>query len=122
VPLYFWKKQRYGVEEAASTLVSSQKQTENVKANLFFKVKDQYLSMKASERLMDLYSKAIVPQSTLALDSSLSSYQVGNTDFLSLLTNFLTVLDYELSYYDSLTNYQKAVARLEEILGTSLSK
>ncbi len=122
VPLYFWKKQRYGVEEAASTLVSSQKQTENVKANLFFKVKDQYLSMKASERLMDLYSKAIVPQSTLALDSSLSSYQVGSLDFLSMLTNFLTVLDYELNYYDSLTNYEKAVAKMEEIVGAPVSK
>jgi outer membrane protein, heavy metal efflux system len=121
VPLYFWKKQRYGVEEAASGLVSSKKRTEAVKANLFFKVKDQYLAMKASERLMDLYSKAIVPQSTLALDASLSSYQVGGIDFLSLLTNFLTVLDYELSYYDSLTNYLKAVAKLEEILGTPLS-
>ena len=122
VPLYFWKKQRYGVEEAASGLVSSQRRTEAVRANLFFKVKDQYLAMKASERLMDLYSKAIVPQSSLALDSSLSSYQVGSIDFLSLLTNFLTVLDYELNYYDSLTNYQKAVARLEEILGARLSK
>jgi cobalt-zinc-cadmium efflux system outer membrane protein len=122
IPLYFWKKQRYGVEEAASGLVSSKKRTEAVKANLFFKVKDQYLAMKASERLMDLYSKAIVPQSTLALDSSLSGYQVGNIDFLSMLSNFLTVLDYELNYYDSLTNYQKAVARLEEVAGTVLSK
>jgi outer membrane protein TolC len=122
VPIYFWKKQRYGVEEAASGLVSSKKRAEAVRANLFFKVKDQYLAMKASERLMDLYSKAIVPQSTLALDSSLSGYQVGNIDFLSMLSNFLTVLDYELNYYDSLTNYQKAVARLEEILGTPLSK
>lgn len=122
VPLYFWKKQRYGVEEAASGLVSSKKRNEAVKANLFFKVKDQYLAMKASERLMDLYSKAIVPQSTLALDSSLSGYQVGHIDFLSMLSNFLTVLDYELNYYDSLTNYQKALARLEEILGVSVSK
>ncbi|MBZ5553621.1 MAG: TolC family protein [Acidobacteriia bacterium] len=122
VPLYFWKKQRYGVEEAASGVMSEKKKAEAVRANLFFRVKDQYLAMKASERLMDLYSKAIVPQSTLALDSSLSGYQVGNIDFLSMLSNFLTVLDYELNYYDSLTNYQKAVARLEEVLGASLSK
>lgn len=122
IPLYFWKKQRYGVEEAASGLASARKRIEAAKAGLLFKVKDQYLSMKASERLMDLYSKAIVPQSTLALDSSLASYQVGSLDFLNLLTNFQTVLDYELNYYDSLTNYQKAVARLEEVMGTSLPK
>lgn len=121
VPLYFWKKQRYGVEGAASSLVSSKRRTEAAKAYLFFKVKDQYLALKASERLMDLYSKAIVPQSTLALDSSLASYQVGSLDFLSMLTNFLTVLDYELNYYDSLTNYQKAVAKLEEVVGAPLS-
>ncbi|MDD5544836.1 MAG: TolC family protein [Acidobacteriia bacterium] len=121
VPLYFWKKQRYGVEEAASTLASSQRQIESVKTNLLFKLKDRYLSMKASERLMDLYSKAIVPQSTLALDASLSAYQVGSLDFLSLISNFNTVLDYELNYYDALTNYHKAVAQLEETVGAPLT-
>jgi outer membrane protein TolC len=122
VPLYFWKKQRYGVEEAASSLVSSRRRWEAAKTDVLFKLKDQYLAMKASERLMELYSKVIVPQSTLALDSSLSSYQVGSIDFLSMLTNYLTVLDYELSYYDSLTNYQKALAKMEEIAGIPLSK
>jgi outer membrane protein TolC len=122
VPLYFWKKQRYGVEEAASSLVSSKRRWEAAKTDVLFKLKDQYLAMKASERLMELYSKVIVPQSTLALDSSLSGYQVGSIDFLSMLANYLTVLDYELSYYDSLTNYQKAAARMEEIAGIPLSK
>ncbi len=122
VPLYFWKKQRYGVEEAASLLVNSRRQTEVTKADLFYRVKDQYLAMKTSERLMDLYSKAIVPQSTLALDSSLASYQVGTVDFLSMLTNFLTVLDYEVNYYQELTNFQIALARLEPLVGVELTK
>lgn len=122
VPLYFWKKQRYGVEEAASLLVNARKETETTRADLFFRVKDQYLAMKASERLMDLYSKAIVPQSSLALDSSLAGYQVGSLDFLSMLSNFLDVLNYELSYYDSLTSYQKAVAHLEAVIGMPLGK
>ena len=120
VPLYFWKKQRYGVEEAASLLVNARRETEATRADLFFRVKDQYLAMKASERLMDLYSKAIVPQSSLALDSSLAGYQVGSLDFLSMVSNFLDVLNYELSYYDSLTSYQKAVARLEAVIGVPL--
>ncbi len=77
---------------------------------------------RASEALADLYAKAIVPQSTLALESALASYEVGAVDFLTMLNNFTTVLDYETNYYQELTNYQKALARIEPIVGMSLTK
>ncbi|MCL4524174.1 MAG: hypothetical protein M1451_09720, partial [Acidobacteria bacterium] len=51
---------------------------------------------------------------------SMSAYQVGSLDFLSLLTNFTTVLDYETNYYEELARYQQALVRLEEITGIEL--
>jgi outer membrane protein TolC len=61
-----------------------------------------------------------VPQSTLALDSSVAGYETGKVDFLDLITNFTTVLDYELNYYQQLVNHEKALARLEELTGLDL--
>ena len=61
-------------------------------------------------------------QSALALESSLSAYQTGSVDFESLLTNFSSVLEFEVNYYEELANYQKAIVNLEQITGLELVK
>jgi cobalt-zinc-cadmium efflux system outer membrane protein len=122
LPVFYKSKQRQAVNEAGLSLSAAQQVREAIRTSLLFQVKEQYLSAKASEELLNLYSKAIVPQSTLAVESGLASYQVGSLDFLSLITSFTNVLDYEVNYYDELANYQKALARLEEITGIQLTK
>jgi outer membrane protein TolC len=114
----FNKGRRYAAaNEANETQASARQMREAVRTTLMFQVKEDYLEAKASDELISLYSKAIVPQSALALESSLTAYQVGNLDFLSLMTNFNTVLDYETDYYQELARYQQALARLEELTG-----
>lgn len=120
VPLYFWRKQRAEVQEQAANVGASRHQYESMQQMLNFGVKDAYLAARASDELLQLYSGAVLPQSTLALESSLSSYQVGSVDFLTLLTNLRTVLDYEVMYYEEMAAYHKALARLEELTGMAL--
>jgi len=76
---------------------------------------------QASSRLMKLYTQTVVPQGNLALESSLSTYETGAVDFLSVLTNFTTVLDYEMNYLDEALNYAQALCRLEETTGQRLT-
>ena len=73
-----------------------------------------------SVRLARLYRDTVLPQARLALESSMASYQTGAVDFLSVLTNFGTVLEYEMTYFEELTSYHTAVSRLEEMTGTAL--
>ena len=73
-----------------------------------------------SNRLSTLYSYSVLPQARLALESSLASYQVGNADFLTVLTNFVTVLNYEINYEEQNARYQEALARLEPLVGLDL--
>jgi outer membrane protein TolC len=87
---------------------------------LLFRVKDDYLAAKTSEQLLDLYSRTLMPQATLTLESSMASYQTGTIDFLSLATNFQNVLGYELEYYEQFARFHEALARLEEVTGRSL--
>jgi hypothetical protein len=51
----------------------------------------------------------------------MASYQVGNVDFLSLIANFTTLLDYETDYYRQLADYQTAVAQLEVLTGADVT-
>jgi outer membrane protein TolC len=122
IPIFYRTKQREAVREQTEQLASSARSKENRQTELFFTVKQQYLLAKSSEQLMKLYSQAVVPQSSLALESSMASYQVGEVDFLTILTNFTVVLDYQVSYYRELANYQMALANMEPLVGVELTK
>jgi len=121
IPVFYKAKQRKGVAEATETLLGTEKMRDNRLNEIRFELKQQYLGAKASERLLTLYSKGVVPQSSLALESSMASYQVGSVDFLSLLANFTTLLDYETEYYRQLADYQTAIAQIEALTGIDVT-
>lgn len=121
IPVFYKTKQREQVRQATEEELSSVKARDNRQNELYFDLKQNYLAAKASETLLKLYSQGVVPQSSLALESSMSSYQVGNVDFLTVIGNFTTVLNYETDYYRELANYQAALARMEALTGADLT-
>ena len=117
VPLYFWRKQRPGVEQASAHLIASRRAHRAATQDLLFQAKDQFLQARAADRLLSLYKTAMIPQATLTLESAISSYEVGSVDFLTLVNTAIVLLDDELQYYRQLAAYQKALARLEAVVG-----
>lgn len=120
IPLYFWQKQRPAVAEAAAGAATEKLRLENATTLLFFRIKDRYLAATTAQRLVKLYGTTIIPQSSLSLESAISGYEVGKVDFLTLLDNLVTLLNYELSYYEQLSNQEKAIAALEPFVGVNL--
>ena len=120
VPLYFWRKQRLGVEEAATRLVEKRHEYQMTSQEISFGVKDQFLMAKTSERLLAMYEQGVIPQAAASLESALAGYQTGKVDFLTLINNLTVLLNFEMDYYRELSNQQKAVARLEELVGVKL--
>jgi cobalt-zinc-cadmium efflux system outer membrane protein len=120
LPIFHRSKQDQAVAEAAANLESARRTEANELTLLRYRVKQEYLQAQAADQLLKLYSQGIVPQSTLTLESSLSSYETGATDFLTVLSNFTTVLDYELGYQQQLATHEKTLARLEELTGLNL--
>jgi cobalt-zinc-cadmium efflux system outer membrane protein len=121
IPIYFARKQRLGLEEAGVRVTEAQKIYRSDEELLGFKIKDAFLAAETSHRLMELYSKLIIPQASLALESSLLSYGTGDVDFLSVLSNFTTILEQEMNYYQSRSQYLQALANLEELSGQKVS-
>lgn len=122
IPIFYKSKQRAGVQQATEELISAQRRQDARKTELFFEVKEHYLAAKASDELARLFAQAIVPQSTLALESAMAAYEVGKVDFLTVLDSFITVLNYETDYYRELTNFQIALAKLEPLVGVVLTQ
>ena len=117
IPLYFGKKQRGGLEEAGATLAEAQRTYRNEQQWLLFRVRDRYVAAEAALKLMNLYSQQVVPQSELALQSSLASYEGGSVDFLTVLSNFNTIREYQMNYFEQRAEYLKALSGLEELTG-----
>ncbi len=117
IPLYFWRRQRPELESAASGLIARKHEYDDTLASLYFRLKEPYLRTVTDSGLLELYSGAIIPQANLALESSISSYRVGKVDFLSLLSNQQTLLEYQMKYNEVLVDCYKALAAIEALTG-----
>jgi outer membrane protein TolC len=120
LPIFRRRKQDMAIAEAAANLESARQMQANALTVLRYQVQQDFLEVQATEQLLKLYSQGIAPQSSLTLESSITSYETGGVDFLNVLSNFLTVIDSELDYQLQVSNHEKALARLEEVTGLNL--
>jgi outer membrane protein, heavy metal efflux system len=122
IPAYFWRKQRAGVAEQAFALSDARHTYEAADVAIQAQIREQYTEADTARRLIDLYQKSVTPEARLALESSLAGYQTGAADFVSVFSNFMSVVDYELMYHEEIMQFHVALARLEEITGMELDR
>ena len=119
IPIFYKRKQSYGVKEAVQNLTRAQKELRSLQQEVNFQIQNQYLQIQESQKLLKLYNQAVLPQTNLALESSLATYQVGKSDFLTTLSNFMMLLEYRMNYFEELARHEVAIARLESITGNA---
>jgi len=120
IPIYYARKQRYALEESYSRLNEAKQNYRSAQQQAIFQVKDQYLSIQSSERILKLYKTTLLPQAQLTVDASSAAYEVGSSDFLTLLTNLTNLITLERQYYDEVARHEEAIVRLEPIVGKEL--
>ncbi len=119
VPLYFWRRQQPAVAEATYAKTAAEHTQRNVRSTLEGRL-GQVLSMgEAAARLVRLYGDKLVPQAGLTLASARNSYAVGKVDFLTVLTAFTALLDYQVRQVEEIGNLQRARAELAPLIGES---
>lgn len=117
LPIFYKSKQRQGVEQAKLELSAAEGSRSARHLELTYELKLMYAMAINADKMMDLYTNAIIPQAELALQSAQSSYSVGTVDFLTVVTNFTTINGYEIDYVRQLADYQSALARIEALTG-----
>jgi outer membrane protein TolC len=120
LPIFKRNKQHQAIREASAMFQAARRMEQNELAVLGYRVRQDFAEAEAADRLLRLYAQGIVPQSALALESSVASYETGAVDFLTVLSNFTVVLEYELGYHQQLAARERALARLEELTGLEL--
>jgi outer membrane protein TolC len=120
LPIYFWRKQRPLLEAARLNSASARNSRDDTLSTIRYQIKEAYTTAATSEKLANLYRKAIIPQSNLALNSAVANYEVGKIDYLELIDSSISLFNYQLKYYQSMIAFQKALARLEPLIGVEL--
>jgi len=108
------------VAEQLSVVDAARSTYESSRLTVQAQLQEDYQMASTTERLAGLYHDTVLPQARFALESSMASYQTGAVDFLSVLSNFGSVLEYEMTYFEELTSFHTAVSRLEAMTGAAL--
>jgi len=120
IPIYYARKQRYALEESVSRLQEAKYIYQAARQQAIYEIKNQFLAIQSSERILKLYTTTLIPQARLTVDSSTTAYEVGSIDFLSALTNVTNLLTLQRQYFEEVTRHEQAIARLEPLVGKEL--
>ena len=83
------------------------------------KLQQQLAIVQQSRESARLYETTIIPQSELALDSTLSAYRVNRADLPMLLDSQMGLFNYQIDKAKAVVAYNKALAEIDLLTGAS---
>lgn len=73
-----------------------------------------------ARNLSRLYATSVLPQARSAVESALSAYRVGEVDYMTLVSNEMTVNRYQIENVRLTAEYHRAIAQIEALVGGGL--
>ncbi len=122
-PLTFWSGSRYTakVEENKLKVIQAENEFTGMKNMVVNEIYSALVRMQASYNSMKLYQSTSIPQAEQTLQSMLTGYQNGKTEFLMVIDSYRMMLMARLDYQMSLMNYLTGQAQLEEAIGMDIT-
>jgi len=84
------------------------------------KLRQQTAIAGQSRESVRLYDSRILPQARLAVEATLSAYNVSRAELLMLLDSQMTLFGYQISRARELVNFNKALAEIELLTGKQM--
>lgn len=116
--LPLWREKRTEeVAEADSGIRMAHRQLDEFGNRVDAGIRDLYAQQQRNHDQAELFATGIVPQAQQTFDASLTAYQVGKVEFLTLLDSLLTLYRYQLDYQRALADYHRNLAGLAATAG-----
>lgn len=117
IPLYYARRQRAGVAEAAFARSAAESSRQNTEVRLGGRLAELYSMGESAVRLLTLYRETLIPQAELTLESARVSYEVSKVDLLTLLNAFTALLEYRLRSAEEAASLHRVRAEMAPLLG-----
>jgi cobalt-zinc-cadmium efflux system outer membrane protein len=120
IPLWYKTKERRKVSEKKADHGKTEEQLVSLRNGIHSRIRELTSQIEMKEQEIELFKTGFIPQSTVSFESTMSGYRVNSVDFLTLINNLITLYNYKIQYYRTLTDYQNSLAELEEVIGRRL--
>ena len=120
LPIFRGRKQRQKIAEANANVRMAESQHEAAAQEVLYAAQTLQLEIQQHREEAELFKTAILPQARQSLESAMAGYQVDKVDFLTLLSNQVTLFNFEIDTYRHVTEHEKKLAELEAVVGKRL--
>jgi outer membrane protein TolC len=120
IPLWAGGRQLPMRREMAAVQAEQEAHERSLYNETFARVTEIRAQAERAGNLSRLYTTSVLPQARAAVESALSAYRVGTVDYMTLVTNQLTVNRYEIEIVRLAADYQRALAELEALIGSDI--
>lgn len=120
VPFAPWSGAHSKVEESQSHVEHAKDEYESMKNMVLFEVQEALVKVEANQNLTILYGNTVIPQAEQTLESTVSSYQAGKTEFLMLIDAYRMLLMSRLNHHMAIMSFMTSQAELEQAIGLDI--
>jgi outer membrane protein, heavy metal efflux system len=120
LPIFARSKQSQRIEETRHRLESTRRRQQEARLGVGFDVRRLVDEIERIGSQEAIYSKEIVPEANMALNASLSDYQVAKVEFLSVLDNWRRLFDARIAQARIRADRAERLAQLEAVTGRAL--
>ena len=117
LPVFGGRKQRQQIAEARANLREVEAQKVAERREIHYEIQRLIIEVRKHRESAELFRTAMLPQAEQSLASALSGYRVDKVDFLTLLNNQMTLLNFEIAHYRHVIEHEKRVADLAVAVG-----
>ena len=115
------RKPRQAALAQARLTVDRAREDQNVRTQaVLAEVQRQYATIRTSEEQLLIYRDGLIPQAQAAIQAGLIAYESNRTDFQSLFSSYMDVLNLDLEYQQTLLDHETALIHIERLTGVTL--
>ncbi len=117
VPIFAASKQQKAVDQRSSELMQQRYALQDQWNKVRAEISMAYSDFQQAKKQVVLFKSGIIPQARQTVASMLAGYQVNKVDFLNLVRSQITLYNYEIQYWQALTQANQALAQLTAMVG-----
>ena len=117
VPIYARRKQSKAINQRSLEVQTNRYALLDERALVRGAIASSVTDFSRAKQQISLFESGIVPQAEQTVKSMLAGYQVSEVDFLNLVRSQITLFNYELQYWQALSEAKQALAQLEAAVG-----
>lgn len=117
LPVFAASKQQKAVDQRSSELMQQRYALQDQWNKVRAEISMAYSDFHQTKNQTVLFKTGIIPQARQTVASMLAGYQVNKIDFLNLVRSQITLYNYEIQYWQALTQANQALAQLTAVVG-----